>query len=76
MSKAYSKLTTKSQTTVPKPVREALRLRPGDAIAYEIKGGVVTLRKETGVDTGYLKAVQETLSEWDTPEDAAAYDDL
>jgi antitoxin PrlF len=76
MTKAYSKLTAKAQTTVPKPVREALHLKPGDAIAYEIRGNLVTLRRESGADTGYLKAIQGTLSEWETPEDAAAYDDL
>ena len=75
MTTAYSKLTVKAQTTVPKPVREALRLKAGDAIAYEIEGGRVTLRREGG-DRAYLKALESTLSEWDTPEDADAYDDL
>ena len=76
MSRAYSKLTSKSQTTVPKAVRQALKLGPGDAIAYEIRGERVTLRKEALGDAAYLRAVQGTLSEWETPEDAAAYDDL
>ena len=76
MSSAYSKLTAKSQTTVPKAVRRALKLGPGDAIAYEIRGERVTLRKEALGDAGYLTAVQDTLSEWETPEDAAVYDNL
>ena len=40
-----SKLTSKAQTTIPQPVREALRLRPGDELAYEIAGGRVILTK-------------------------------
>jgi hypothetical protein len=33
-------------------------------------------RKQTPLDVTYLRAVQTTLSEWDSPEDAAAFDDL
>ena len=75
MATAHSKLTVKAQTTIPKAVREVLGLRAGDAIAYEIEGGCVTLRRE-GSDRACLKALKSTLSEWDSPEDADAYDDL
>ena len=34
-----SKLTSKAQTTIPQPVRAALRLAEGDELAYEIGGG-------------------------------------
>jgi antitoxin PrlF len=40
-----SKLTNKSQTTIPQPVRAALGLHPGDEIAYRINGGQVVLTK-------------------------------
>ena len=40
-----SKLTAKAQTTIPQPVRDALRLRVGDEIAYEIQDGRVVLTK-------------------------------
>ena len=73
---AYSRLTAKSQTTVPIAVRKALSLQPGDSLVYEAHGDTVTLRKVAGSDIAYLRAVQATLSEWNTPEDAAAYDDL
>jgi antitoxin PrlF len=76
MARVFSKLTAKSQTTVPKVVREALRLAPGDAIAYEVDGDTVTLHKVEGYDLAYLSALRGTLSEWETPEDAAAFDDL
>jgi len=33
-----SKLTSKAQTTIPQPIRAALRLREGDELVYEIQG--------------------------------------
>jgi antitoxin PrlF len=73
---ALSKLTSKGQTTIPREVRDKLALRPGDLIAFEIQDDVVQLRKVEPLDAGYLRAVQTTLSEWESPEDAEAYDDL
>jgi len=72
----YSRLTSKFQTTIPKRVREALNLEAGDNVTYEIAEGKVVLRKAPKLDAAYLRALQTTLSEWETPEDAAAYDDL
>ncbi len=40
-----SKLTSKAQTTVPQPVRKALRLREGDEIAYAIEQDRVVMTK-------------------------------
>lgn len=40
-----SKLTRKGQTTIPQPVRDALRLRAGDEIPYEIEGDRVILAR-------------------------------
>jgi bifunctional DNA-binding transcriptional regulator/antitoxin component of YhaV-PrlF toxin-antitoxin module len=40
-----SKLTSKAQTTIPQPVRAALRLVEGDELAYEIDGARVILTK-------------------------------
>jgi antitoxin PrlF len=71
-----SRITSKGQTTIPREVREKLSLRPGDAIVYEIDGDVVRLHKQSPLDVAYLHAVQTTLSEWESPEDAAAFDDL
>jgi antitoxin PrlF len=73
---ALSKLTAKGQTTIPREVRDRLALKPGDLIAFEVKGNVAQLRKVEPLDVGYLRAVQTTLSEWESPEDAEAYDDL
>ncbi len=72
----HSRLTSKSQTTIPKRIRERLRLKPGDVVKYEIEGDRVILSKATAIDGAYLAELEKTLTEWDTPEDAAAYDNL
>lgn len=40
-----SRLTSKSQTTVPQPVRSALGVGPGDELGYVIEDGRVLLTK-------------------------------
>lgn len=45
---AHSILTSKGQTTVPSRVREALQLKAGDRILYEIKGDSVVIRPHPG----------------------------
>ena len=45
----HSTLTSKNQTTIPKAVVEALKLRPSDQLVYEIgKDGRVILTAKTG----------------------------
>lgn len=68
-----SKLTSKSQTTIPQPVRMALGLRPGDEIAYRIDDGQVILIKARTVrgDDPF-----KTFEEWDSEADRQAYADL
>lgn len=46
----HSRLTSKSQTTVPRAVRIALGLKPGDEVAWEIDGGRATVRRLSLVD--------------------------
>ena len=43
---AISTITSKGQTTVPKEVREALDLGPGDKLTWEVNGGRVTVTTE------------------------------
>lgn len=71
-----SRITSKGQTTIPRQVRQQLSLKPGDVLVYEVDDDEVRVRKQAPLDVGYLRAVQSTLSEWDSPEDAAAFDDL
>lgn len=39
-----SKISTKGQTTLPKAVREALGVRPGDRVRYFVEDGQVRIR--------------------------------
>jgi len=68
-----SKLTSKAQTTIPRPVRVALGLHPGDEIAYRIDDGQVVLTKAQAVvrDDPF-----RTFEEWDSEADRQAYADL
>ena len=73
---AISKVTIKYQATIPQEVREFLGVRQGDAVEYRIEGGEVLLKRVTAPDTEYLKAVQKTLTEWDSKADDHAFNDL
>jgi antitoxin PrlF len=68
-----SKLTAKAQTTIPRPVREALRLEVGDEIAYQIQGKrvIVTKAQSASADDPFV-----TFSEWDSDADREGYGNL
>lgn len=65
-----STLSTKSQTTIPQPVRVALRLGEGDILAYRIEGDSVILTRATPAPADDPFA---TFGEWDTDADRRAY---
>lgn len=72
-----SKLTTKSQATIPEKIRKVLGLHPGDSVAFEIgHDKKVTIRKATPIDFEFAKALEGTLSEWSSSNDEEAYRDL
>ncbi len=71
-----SKMTLRGRTTVPKPVREAVNLREGDAIAFESVGDRIHLRKVAPAPDEYSSNVFETLGEWASQEDEEAWRDL
>jgi antitoxin PrlF len=68
-----SKLTSKAQTTIPLPVRNALRLAEGDELAYAIEDDRVILTK---ADRRVAEDPFATFSEWSSEADARAYADL
>ncbi len=74
---AVAKITAKGQTTIPQDVRTALRVAPGDLIAWEVSAdGTATVRRVQPMDIEYLRAVEGTLSEWSGQADEEAYRDL
>jgi AbrB family looped-hinge helix DNA binding protein len=76
METATSKLTKKYQATIPEPVRRVLQLEAGDAVAFDIEGDDVHLRKARRVDLAFARSLEGTLSEWVSPADEEAYRDL
>jgi antitoxin PrlF len=66
-----SKLTSKARTTIPQPIRAALRLREGDELIYEIQGDRVVLSGARQVGDGDHPF--RTFSEWDSDADRKAY---
>ncbi len=68
-----SRLTTKSQTTIPQPVRAALKLSPGDSIVYEIDGDRVIVSRAT---PGLRDDPFAVFQEWGSETDQRAYANL
>jgi len=74
-----SKLTGKSQTTIPQAVRTALGVKEGDELAYTIEDGRVVLSKAPGKLPRKGDPLEDpfaTFWEWDTKEDERAFADL
>jgi AbrB family looped-hinge helix DNA binding protein len=72
-----SKLSRKCQVTIPKAVRDALGLAPGDLVAYETgENGETVIRRVDPFDVAYHSALENTLAEWMSPEDEEAFSDL
>lgn len=69
-----SKLTSKAQTTIPQPVRSALRLREGDELAYQIEGSRVILTRAN--PSGIAEDPFLTFEEWNSEADRKAYGKL
>lgn len=71
-----AKLTSKGQATIPEPIRKQLKLKPGDRIAFAVKGGTVTLRRAEAMDAGFLKLATESFADWNTKEAAEDFRDF
>jgi antitoxin PrlF len=71
-----SKLTKKYQATIPEPVRNILGVGAGDAIAFDVVGEEVRLRKARPVDLAFAQALEGTLTEWTSKADEEAFRDL
>jgi antitoxin PrlF len=45
----HSTVTSKGQTTIPRKIRKALRIKPGDKLEYAVEGDHVTVRVHQGI---------------------------
>ena len=71
-----SRLSSKGQVTLPKKVREAIGVRPGDLIEYSVEDSSVYLAKVEPLDLAFHQSLTETLDEWDSTADEEAFGDL
>jgi len=69
-----SKLTSKAQTTIPRPIRAELHLQEGDELVYEIQGHRVVLTKARRLHEG--DDPFHTFNEWNSAADRKAYGKL
>lgn len=70
----YSRVSVRSQTVLPKQVREALGVMPGDVLRYRMTDhGIVIDKARPAVDPDDPFAA---FAEWNGTADSAAYDDL
>lgn len=70
MSAPFSRVSSKSQTVIPKAVREKLGLHPGDILRYRFKAeGVVIERASSEADDDPFAV----FSEWASEADEKAY---
>ena len=70
---AFSKVSVKSQTVIPREVRERLDLRPGDTLRYHLTDDGVLLDKAPANEADDPFA---TFSEWSNEADEKAYGSL
>jgi len=71
-----SKISSKGQITLPKPVRAAIGAEPGDTILYEVDGNTIRLRRLGPFDLEFHEALAATLDEWTSEADEEAFRDL
>ncbi len=72
MATAYSKVTTKAQTVIPREVRSRLGLKAGDRLKYRITAKGVSIEKaEAEGDDPFA-----TFTEWAGEADERAYKSL
>jgi antitoxin PrlF len=71
-----AKISRNGRITVPAEIRRALHAEDGDTLVWEINANGRVSVHRLGMDTGYLAAVNGTLSEWNSAEDDEAYRDL
>ena len=69
---AFSKISVKSQTVIPREVRKRLGIRPGDTLRYRLTEAGVLLDKAPSAEDDPFAS----FSEWSNEADEKAYGSL
>jgi antitoxin PrlF len=72
MTTAFSKITTKAQTVIPREVRARLGLKAGDRLAYRITPKGILIEKAQDVSDDPFA----TFTEWSSEADERAFKSL
>lgn len=72
-SMIVGRLTAKAQTTIPRAVRLALGLKPGDGLAWEVDGDRAVVMRAEGKPDPFVNDFT-TFSEWASTADCEAFD--
>jgi len=59
-----SRLSSKGQVTIPKEIREAIGLKPGNLIGYEVQDGVIIVKRIGAFDVAFHEALSKALDEY------------
>ena len=73
------KLTVKHQVTIPRDVRQALGLKAGDGVVFNLRDGEAVVAKhepDPMDDEAFEAMLRETMPEWFSTEDDEAFGDL
>ena len=65
-----ARLSSRSQTVIPKPIRDRLGIGPGDLIAFDERAGEIVIRP---VRAPFGEDPFATFTEWAGAEDEEAY---
>ena len=76
MTSELATLTSKGQVTVPKKVRDALGLKQGDTLQWDLEEGSVRVKVLKPIDLTFLAGLEANLQEWSSLEDEKAFADL
>ena len=76
MTPELATLTAQGEVTIPKAIREALNLRPGDQLRWDLDDDGVRVRLVSPLDLTDLRGVEAGLQESASPEDEQAFADL
>lgn len=64
MAPLIARMTSKGQLTVPKPIRDRLKVSAGDSLVFEDRQGEIIIRKQSAVDELWNRGLAATLGEW------------